>query len=630
MYFKQLLLGCFIFSTILTYGQDQMSHFKGFAVVPNHVSGALYEAFNHAETPLKRIEYMDTIAQIFVKSDLVDSIIAYGHYMHAEAELLDTGSYHNFYKQKAYYFEGMGKREMGLLDDAIATFIEGIEEVPEKTAMLGFLQLGLAETYRIRRDLDKAWDNLLEVYVPETDTLLAISLIAAKADYYRDKGMLHEARELYQTGFEKATQHHFTGLELRLHIELGILKALDEQKEEAISIFIACKQKALELGYYDLYIKAILNEGRMYSSMEDYFIAEIALNTAYMNAVSWNRLILQKKVIRALIDLYVNKDNYKNAYNLTTQEASINQMIANKQNLWQLRDIELKYETLKKQRKIDQLEKGQIKKQAEIDRQKTIKNAVLFGFFLILVPIILLLVVYYQKLQAQSMLNKQQEQLNKQEVQSLLQAQELQLAKTAIAAQNEERGRIARELHDSIGGNLAGIKLQMNNIATQHPRMVQITRQLDTTYEQVREISHSLIPKALQEQTFTTLVSTHLTNLAEGQAVQLNFNAYPETEINALEQSTQVTLFNIIKELVTNGFKHAQAHTIDIQLSTHEEDQTVALLYEDDGVGFDVSVTAKGIGLKNMTHRVNSCNGTIAVDSALQRGTVISINIPKQ
>jgi len=312
-----------------------------------------------------------------------------------------------------------------------------------------------------------------------------------------------------------------------------------------------------------------------------------------------------------------------------TQSRSINSAIIENQNQRLIKDLELKYETLKKEKKIDKLQEDQLVKEAEINRQKTIKYAFLIGFLVLLVPIILLLIVYYQKLQTQSLLNIQQESINQQEVKNLLQAQELELAKNAISVQAKERDRIARELHDSIGGNLAGIKLKMNSLGDHKPEFRQILNQLDTTHNQVRDISHSLIPKEFETTAFTNLIYNYIKNISQNSSIDLSFEVFPKDVINAIDAQLQVAIFNMIKELVTNALKHANAKEIIIQLTAPSEEKSIELIYEDDGVGFDLDKVKKGIGINNIETRVADFNGTISINTAINRGTVISISIPQ-
>ena len=135
-----------------------------------------------------------------------------------------------------------------------------------------------------------------------------------------------------------------------------------------------------------------------------------------------------------------------------------------------VKELEIKYNTLERENQIYQLKEVQQAKENEISRQKTIKMAFLYGFLALLIPIIALLYLYYQKLQTQSALNEKQEQLNAQKITSLLSQQELDLVQTSFDAQQQERARIAKQLHDSIGGNLAGIKLQISQSEENGPK----------------------------------------------------------------------------------------------------------------------------------------------------------------
>jgi len=265
-------------------------------------------------------------------------------------------------------------------------------------------------------------------------------------------------------------------------------------------------------------------------------------------------------------------------------------------------------------------------KAAELERQKTIKNAFLIGFLIILIPILGLLYVYYQKIQAQSELSKKQEEINEQKVTALKQEQELNLIKAAIEGQDEERKRIAQELHDSIGGNLAGIKLQMASLDGDSKKFNAISGQLDETYQLVRDISHTLIPKKFKQNDFTELISDYAKSISGAGELAVDFHPHPIQKINAIDEKIQMELFKIIQELMTNTLKHAGARKVDIHLSLI--DKELSLLFEDNGSGFNISEISDGIGFENIKNRVGELVGRFHIDSASDRGTIISIEIP--
>ncbi len=630
MHLTKITLLFFSLGFLMGFAQENRLDFKAFGEMPQVVQRQLYTQLKNAKSIEERCKYLDMIARIFLRSGHVDSLVHYSEQLKIETlyAKLNESVLKN-YRLRALYYEGVGAQKMGLMDDAITSFIQGIETSTENSLLQNYLKLELAETYILKNELDRAQPILDELSQFEGNKEFYLKMVVAKSRFL----LLGKEYDLAKILINKALSESYiqghNKIELELRLCFARIKLREGDIEGTISSCSSFKKIAIDNGYYDLYIEAALTEGLALVITKEYHIAEMALNSAYVNTIQWNRLELEKKVIKALVRLYQAKGDYKNAYNLMTQYQAISNTIIKNQNQRLVRDLELKYETLKKEKKIDKLQEDQLVKQTEIDRQKTTKYAFLIGFFVILIPIILLLVVYYQKLQAQSLLNKQQEAINQQEVESLLQAQELSLAKNAISVQRKERNRIARELHDSIGGNLAGIKLRINSLGDDRLDFKQILKQLDITYEQVREISHSLIPMAFKDSAFTELVKNYIQNLSQDSPVNLRFNTYPNEAINKLDTPLQVTLFNMIKELVTNAFKHAKASEIEIQLTFLSEEKSIELIYEDDGVGFDSSKTNKGIGLNNLEIRVKEFNGTFSINTALSKGTVITISIPQ-
>ena len=632
MSFQRLVYFLFFFFILIqAHAQDKYSHFKAFPKIPNEVDTYLYKNLDKARSTKERLAYLDTIAQVFDKTDLADSILVYGERIQKTITALPhTSADYEYYKYRGIYYEALAKRKLGLLDEAIASYINGLESLhaAKYKPITIYLRLGLAETYLQKEELQKAKEIIEELLklAHNNENLNALVLTALADFQYRNKEWEH-AIATYTKVLELPAIKKLDKLSYRIRLNLAKLQSKNYTSLQSLEQFQHIKKECLAKGYYGYYIQAVLNEGYIYLKQQNYEAAEIALSTAYINTVSWNRLELQKKVNRSLVDLYVTKEDYKNAFNLMTQYEAVNKTIASQQNARQVRELEEKYKSLEKEREIMKLQESKLKDQIEIDKQRTIKNAVLIGFLIILIPIILLLVVYYQKLQAQSELNRQQEDLNRKEMQSLQQEQELKMARTSMKIQTRERERIAQELHDSIGGNLAAIKLQMNKLDLTTENAFNVKKQLDSTYRQVREISHSLLPKEFKEQSFAPIVQNYMDQFNEPENQSYFFNAYPEEAINQLPKKLQVALFNMIKELTTNAYKHAKANQVMIQLNDIPEEKSLSLMYEDDGIGF-VPNHSEGIGLKNLKRRIDELQGNLAIDSDPGKGTVISIHIP--
>ena len=631
MSFQRLVYFLFSFLIIIQAQAQDYSNFKAFTEIPNEVDSYFYQNLENAKSTEQRLAYLDTIAQVFDKTDLADSLIVYGERLQKTIkELPTTSPDYKYYNYRGIYYEALAKRKMGLLEEAIATYIQGLEnlKIAKNKPISMYLKLGLAETYLQKEELQKAKEIIDELLQNKhaNDNLKAL-VLTALADFQYRNNEWDLATATYTKVLELPVIKKLDKLSYRIQLNLARLQSENYTSKESLTIFQQIKKECLEKSYYGFYIHAVLNEGYIYLKEQNYEAAEIALSTAYINTVSWNRLELQKRVNRALVDLYLAKKDFKNAFNLMTQYEAVNKTIASQQNERQVRELEEKYKSLEKEKEIMKLQEAKLKDQIEIDKQRTIKNAVLIGFLIILIPIILLLVVYYQKLQAQSELNRQQEDLNRKEMQSLQQEQELKLARTSLKIQTKERERIAQELHDSIGGNLAAIKLQMNKLDLTTETAISIKKQLDSTYSQVREISHSLLPKEFKEQAFVPIVQNYMDQFNEPENQSYYFNAYPEEAINQLSKKLQVALFNMIKELTTNAYKHAKANQVMIQLNYIPEESSLSLMYEDDGIGF-LPNNSEGIGLKNLKSRIDELQGSLSIDSNPGKGTVISIHIP--
>ena len=631
MSFQRLLYFLFFHLIMIQAQAQDYSNFKAFPSIPGEVDTYLYKNLENAKDTKESLAYLDTIAQVFDKTDLADSLLTYSERLQkTAAKLPSNSSDYQYYNYRGIYYEGLAKRKMGLFDEAIATYINGLESLnktKDKT-IARYLKLGLAETYLQKEELQKAKEIIDELLQNKhTNDNLKAMVLTALADFQYRNNEWDLAKITYAKVLELPVLKKLDKLSYRIQLNLARLQSENYTSTQSLKIFQQIKEECLAKSYYGFYIRAVLNEGYIYLKEQNYEAAEIALSTAYINTVSWNRLELQKKVNRALVDLYLAKKDFENAFNLMTQYEAVNKTIASKQNERQVRELEEKYKSLEKEREIMKLQEAKLKDQIEIDKQRTIKNAVLIGFLIILIPIILLLVVYYQKLQAQSELNRQQEDLNRKEMQSLQQEQELKLARTSMKIQTKERKRIAQELHDSIGGNLAAIKLQMNKLDLTTETAVSVKKQLDNTYKQVREISHSLLPEEFKEQAFVPIVQNYMDQFNEPENQSYYFNAYPEKAINKLPKKLQVPLFNMIKELTTNANKHAKANQVMIQLNYIPEENSLSLMYEDDGIGF-VPKNSEGIGLKNLKSRIDELQGNLSIDSNPGKGTVISIHIP--
>ncbi|MBL6449382.1 tetratricopeptide repeat protein [Fulvivirga sp. 29W222] len=287
-----------------------------------------------------------------------------------------------------------------------------------------------------------------------------------------------------------------------------------------------------------------------------------------------------------------------------------------------------KYDAEKQLKEIEILQKEKELQEATLERQSLTQNVAIVGAALILIVSVIILINYQQKIKAQIMLSIKTKELSEQKKMELIRENEIKSIKANIEGQEKERERIAQELHDGVAGNLAGIKLVLANLSgkEQNQELNKVIRNIDETYHEVRTLSHHLIPPKIMENEFIELIKNYLDDLKRSHLFEIHFGYHPQTELNKLPNQIKTEVYRIIQELMNNIIKHAKADQVDIQLTKLNE--SLNLMVEDNGVGFDASATSSGIGLNNIHSRVKLLDGEINIDTTINRGTIVDITIP--
>ncbi len=472
----------------------------------------------------------------------------------------------------------------------------------------------MANVYFARNEYDKAITAYNELLATTEDEQIKHIVYRQLSQIYLERKELAKAQGYAEKALLYFRQSGQLKNELQAKLTLGIISELNQHTDTAFSIYNEVINIAQQRQFFDIYISAGQRLGDLLIAKQDYENARGMLTMVYANAMQWNDMKAQLKVLNSLRSLHAAMGDYKNAYALMTQLMGISREVQDKQNKREINELEIKYQTAQKEKEI-------LNKENELSQQKTIKYSLLIGFLAILLPVIGLLYMYYQKLQAQSKLNATMEEMNQQRITALLKDKELELLKASVNGQEKERKRIAGELHDSIGGNLAAIKLQLSSLGIKD-----VIKQVDETYHQVRDLSHDLVPQKFNNTGFTELIAGYLRQFDLPGNAKISFQAYPPEEIDLIETTLKVEIYKIMQELITNTQKHSQASKVEIQLT--QIDGMLKLLFEDNGKGFSTETTRQGIGFQNIRERLKLFDGVLSIDSFPSKGTVIDIEIP--
>jgi signal transduction histidine kinase len=198
-----------------------------------------------------------------------------------------------------------------------------------------------------------------------------------------------------------------------------------------------------------------------------------------------------------------------------------------------------------------------------------------------------------------------------------------------LETETNERRRIARDLHDGLGPLLSAINHYFQAFLDAKPESRESIRErlqkvISEAIDEVSRISHNISPHVLEKHGLMTALNNLIAPLAAQGRYEVVFNSGLEGRI---APKSELTVYRCIAELLNNTMKHAEATriTLDIRLSGNQ----LLIRYSDNGKGFDTASLKKtGMGLHNITNRVESSGGTVSMESAPDAGILVSINIP--
>lgn len=211
---------------------------------------------------------------------------------------------------------------------------------------------------------------------------------------------------------------------------------------------------------------------------------------------------------------------------------------------------------------------------------------------------------------------------DKENLKTELEFQQKEAARQVLIAQEAEQKRIAEDLHDELGGNLAAIKMSLQRINLTEVQSAELNELIDKTSQNARNISHNLMPPEFAETSLKDLMENNFRRL--NSESDTHFYFYYTGSNHHFDKQEELMIYRIIMELTNNIIKHARATEATIQFIYHEDH--LSLVAEDNGKGF-YNDASNGIGLKNIESRVKYLNGSLDIDSD-NHGTTIMIQIP--
>ena len=205
--------------------------------------------------------------------------------------------------------------------------------------------------------------------------------------------------------------------------------------------------------------------------------------------------------------------------------------------------------------------------------------------------------------------------------------------KNIFKGQEIEKKRLSKEIHDGIGPVLSSIKLGIDNVINKNPdeaiskSLSNISSQISEVAQDIRQISHALMPASLTDFGLLTAIENLISRIADSGSIKFStkFEISDGDEVFSKEQ--ELNLYRILQEAINNGIKHGKAQNFTIEI-TKKTDHTLMVI-TDDGIGIEVTKKSKdGIGLKNMRSRVASMNGRFSSKAKRPSGLQIKVKLP--
>ncbi|SEE00490.1 Tetratricopeptide repeat-containing protein [Polaribacter dokdonensis DSW-5] len=597
------------------YKQSENYYNKVWAILKDNYDYELYSKY-----------YGDFGVLHFYKGDFKGALTNFSKALElAEKENIEEDQL-RFLNNKALAMSYLGEAEASLDVHKKAIFLA--EKLNDSTALgKSFNNIGLI--YEDMKEHEKALEfylNALEIKKNGTSQIDVANSLFNVAGMYKEIGekekdtsLYSKAENYYQKSLDIANQINYGKIILYNKTGIAQLATARNQPRKAIAIYetvIPLAQKAndnqtLRITYLNLGVNYLKLD--ILSSAETYLIkAKPLIETA-------NNPSDKASLYENLSKLYADKNQFKIAYKYFEQQYKLEQELSKNSLQDKISDFEIKYETEKKEKEIAE------QKKELLAQELAIKNRNLYA--LLLASALLILAIIFFAIYKRNQLRRKQ----------LQKEIELKDAISTIKTQNrlqEQRLRISRDLHDNIGSQLTFIISTIDNLKyvskdaneKLKQKLTSISSFTGDTIHQLRDTIWAMNKSTISVEDLHSRILSFIEK-AKASVPTINFNISYDIDANkSFPSIVGMNVFRVIQEAINNALKYAEASTIDVQLTKKENYFVITIL--DNGIGFNLKSVTLGNGLSNMEKRMGEIDGTIIINSELEKGTEITLKIP--
>jgi signal transduction histidine kinase len=498
--------------------------------------------------------------------------------------------------------------ERSMPDMAIPFLMKALELLPANAGNADHARIELCEAYRQKQEYHKGVtliENLLERQsaLTERNAAYAYNRLAAlynewgkPAESYRDSVIKYSRLCLElskKTGDKPSLAAAQNELSLQYLLRKEYVRAL-ELSQQAVSNFLSC-------GMPFQAMNALILQSTIYLGQKQYRQALGALQEATQLASIWENRNLYMRIYYQYANIYTATGDYREASGFLVLCLSLQTEFFGDRMNKQIVEQSARYDLFVKEQKIREEQKKN-----EYNHRQII--------FLIIISITLILAfvfsLFYFRLKRQGALKQK-------------------LIEAVVETENNERSRIARDLHDGLGPVLSAINHYFQAFLDTKPEHRDAIRNrlqmvISEAIDEVSRISHNISPHVLEKHGLVTALNNFLAPLKTNEKYEISFTSGFDER---LDPKIELTVYRCITELINNTLKHAEATRISLDIE-HSEGK-LAIRYSDNGKGFTaISGKRMGQGIPNITNRVESFGGILSFVTAPNAGLSVYISMP--
>ncbi len=371
--------------------------------------------------------------------------------------------------------------------------------------------------------------------------------------------------------------------------------------------------------------------GICYVGLKDFNRARQFFLLALPTAIEKNSPKERIEVLEELVKLEEKTGDTGRAFLYTKQLSIIKDSLKNDDINKAVAEMDSKYQFERKEKEISQLQQDKQIQMFSIN-QKSSLNYILVGT---LSALLITGFLAYRNVSHRQQLSKQQDQLQQLRINELETEKRLTATEAVLKGEEQERTRLARDLHDGLGGLLSGIKFSLSNMKDNliitPDNMTVFERSLDmidTSIKELRRVAHNMMPEMLVKFGLDEALKDYCNSINTTKLLTVKYQSLGMEQ--RIDKSIEIIIYRIVQELLNNVMKHAAATEAFVQLI--REGARLNVVVEDNGKGFDTSLAEnnKGAGLENVRSRVDYLKGQLDIHAEPGKGTLVNIEFNVQ